>query len=61
MEKEWFVEKDAALKSGIRRLEAFISLECTNTACGEKSWPRQDPSMIAVITSRDKGRVLLGR
>lgn len=33
--------------------------ECTS--CGAKSWPRQDPSMIAVISSRDKDRVLLGR
>jgi NAD+ diphosphatase len=33
--------------------------ECTG--CGLQSWPRQDPSMIAVISSRDKERVLLGR
>ena len=31
------------------------------TSCGLKSWPRQDPSMIAVISSRNKERVLLGR
>jgi len=35
--------------------------ECTSEACGLMTWPRQDPSMIAVITSRDKERVLLGR
>lgn len=33
--------------------------ECTS--CGIKSWPRQDPSMIAVISSRDRERVLLGQ
>lgn len=33
--------------------------ECTG--CGVQSWPRQDPSMITVISSRDKERVLLGR
>lgn len=41
--------------------DAGTSRECTNTACGLKTWPRQDPSMIAVISSRDKERVLLGR
>lgn len=29
--------------------------------CNGKSWPRQDPSMIVVISSRDGERVLLGR
>jgi NADH pyrophosphatase NudC (nudix superfamily) len=32
----------------------------TCTKCLAKSWPRQDPSMIAVISSRDGQRVLLG-
>ena len=42
-------------------VDAGTCRECTNTSCGEKTWPRQDPSMIAVITSSDKERVLLGR
>ena len=32
---------------------------CQCTKCKTKSWPRQDPSMIAVISSRDGQRVLL--
>lgn len=32
---------------------------CKCTLCGATSWPRQDPSMIAVISSRDGERVLL--
>lgn len=32
---------------------------CQCTLCQTKSWPRQDPSMIAVISSRDGTRVLL--
>jgi NAD+ diphosphatase len=32
---------------------------CRCTACKTPSWPRQDPSMIAVISSRDGQRVLL--
>ena len=31
------------------------------SACGALSWPRQDPSMIAVITNRDGQKVLLAR
>jgi len=31
------------------------------TACGQRSWPRQDPSMIAVVGSRDGQHILLGR
>lgn len=42
-------------------VDAGTSRECTNSSCGELSWPRQDPSMIAVISSRDGERVLLGR
>lgn len=32
---------------------------CRCTGCKNLSWPRQDPSMIAVISSRDGQRVLL--
>ena len=32
---------------------------CRCTECNTPSWPRQDPSMIAVISSRDGQRVLL--
>ena len=32
---------------------------CQCTLCKTKSWPRQDPSMIALISSRDGERVLL--
>ena len=32
---------------------------CRCTICNTPSWPRQDPSMIAVISSRDGQRVLL--
>lgn len=32
---------------------------CRCTVCKTPSWPRQDPSMIAVISSRDGQRVLL--
>ena len=32
---------------------------CKCTLCDTKSWPRQDPSMIAVISSRNGQRVLL--
>ena len=31
------------------------------TSCNTQSWPRQDPSMIASITSRDGQRILLAR
>mmetsp|Transcript_33304 Transcript_33304/g.48881 ORF Transcript_33304/g.48881 Transcript_33304/m.48881 type:complete len:502 (+) Transcript_33304:1043-2548(+) len=31
------------------------------TSCSSLSWPRQDPSMIALISSRDGNRVLLAR
>jgi cysteinyl-tRNA synthetase len=31
------------------------------TSCGSVSWPRQDPSMITVVSSRDNQRVLLAR
>jgi len=34
---------------------------CRCTKCDTPSWPRQDPSMIAVISSRDGERVLLAR
>lgn len=34
---------------------------CQCTQCHSKSWPRQDPSMIVIISSRDGQRVLLGR
>ncbi|CAB9499284.1 NADH pyrophosphatase [Seminavis robusta] len=34
---------------------------CTNTDCGHQSWPRQDPSMIAVVSNRQGTKVLLGR
>ena len=33
---------------------------CMNcTECGAKSWPRQDPSMISAITSREGDKILL--
>lgn len=32
----------------------------TCTSCGDRSWPRQDPSMIAVVSNRDGSKVLLG-
>jgi NAD+ diphosphatase len=38
--------------------DGATSAQCTR--CKTKSWPRQDPSMIAVISSRDGQRVLLG-
>lgn len=34
-------------------------LQCTN--CGAKAWPRQDPSMIAVVQNRMGDKVLLAR
>lgn len=34
---------------------------CQCTLCKTSSWPRQDPSMIAAISSRDGQRVLLAR
>lgn len=40
-------------------LDGGTSRKC-NT-CSQQSWPRQDPSMIAVISSRCGQRVLLGR
>jgi NAD+ diphosphatase len=42
---------------------AFINAGtcCECTQCKAKSWPRQDPSMIAVISSRDGQQVLLAR
>ena len=33
----------------------------TCSGCGHRSWPRQDPSMIAVVSNRDGTKVLLGR
>jgi len=33
----------------------------TCTHCGHASWPRQDPSMIAVVSNREGTKVLLGR
>jgi NAD+ diphosphatase len=40
-------------------MDAGTCRECTS--CGTKSWPRQDPSMICVISSRNQDKVLLGR
>lgn len=40
-------------------LDGGTSRKCNS--CSQQSWPRQDPSMIAVISSRDQQRVLLGR
>ena len=40
-------------------LDGGTSRKCT--ACSQQSWPRQDPSMIAVVSSRDGQRVLLAR
>ena len=40
-------------------IQAGTCGQCQN--CGMKSWPRQDPSMIALISSRDQQRVLLAR
>ncbi|GKY98257.1 hypothetical protein MPSEU_000783400 [Mayamaea pseudoterrestris] len=34
---------------------------CQCTQCSTKSWPRQDPSMIVLISSRDGQRVLLAK
>jgi NADH pyrophosphatase NudC (nudix superfamily)/nicotinamide mononucleotide (NMN) deamidase PncC len=40
-------------------LDGGTSRKCSS--CGQQSWPRQDPSMIAVVSSRDGERVLLAR
>jgi NADH pyrophosphatase NudC (nudix superfamily)/nicotinamide mononucleotide (NMN) deamidase PncC len=40
-------------------LDGGTSRKCTK--CSQQSWPRQDPSMIAVVSSRCGQRVLLGR
>jgi len=40
-------------------IHAGTCSQCTQ--CHAKSWPRQDPSMIAVVSSRDGQRVLLAR
>jgi NAD+ diphosphatase len=40
-------------------MEGGTSRTCTG--CGHRSWPRQDPSMIAVVSNRDGSKVLLGR
>jgi NADH pyrophosphatase NudC (nudix superfamily) len=40
-------------------IDAGTCAECVK--CQDKSWPRQDPSMIAVILSPDRERVLLAR
>jgi NADH pyrophosphatase NudC (nudix superfamily)/nicotinamide mononucleotide (NMN) deamidase PncC len=40
-------------------VDGGTSRKCNS--CGQQSWPRQDPSMIAVISSRDQQRVLLAR
>lgn len=40
-------------------LHAGTAQQCTS--CGALSWPRQDPSMIASITSRCGDRILLAR
>ena len=34
---------------------------CQCQQCHTKSWPRQDPSMIVLVSSRDQQRVLLAR
>lgn len=34
---------------------------CSCRSCHAKSWPRQDPSMICLVSSRDYQRVLLAR
>jgi NADH pyrophosphatase NudC (nudix superfamily)/nicotinamide mononucleotide (NMN) deamidase PncC len=40
-------------------VDGGTSRKCSS--CSQQSWPRQDPSMIAVISSRDQQRVLLAR
>jgi len=37
------------------------ALQCSNSECNILSWPRQDPSIIVLITSRDQSKVLLAR
>ena len=36
-------------------------LKCTNTKCNTFSWPRQDPSIIVLITNQDESMALLAR
>jgi len=40
-------------------LEGGTCRQCTS--CEQRTWPRQDPSMIAVVSSRDGRKVLLAR
>ena len=49
----------SACGSPLRLVNAGTSQECTS--CPAKYWPRQDPSMIASITSRCGQRILLAR
>mmetsp|Transcript_26304 Transcript_26304/g.40357 ORF Transcript_26304/g.40357 Transcript_26304/m.40357 type:complete len:513 (-) Transcript_26304:477-2015(-) len=42
-------------------IEGGTCLECINPGCGAKSWPRQDPSIIVLITNRDGTKALLAR
>jgi NAD+ diphosphatase len=40
-------------------VEGGTSRKCSS--CGDRSWPRQDPSMIVAVSSRDGKKILLGR
>lgn len=42
-------------------IDGGTCLQCNNPDCKTKSWPRQDPSIIVLVTNRDQSKALLAR
>lgn len=47
--------------SPLMPIHGGTALKCTNPNCNCMSWPRQDPSIIVLITNRDQTKALLAR
>jgi NAD+ diphosphatase len=42
-------------------IQGGTCLQCTSSNCGHLSWPRQDPSIIVLVTNADGDKALLAR
>lgn len=45
----------------LRPVQGGTCLECTSPTCGTHTWPRQDPSMIVLVTNPTGDKALLAR
>ncbi len=60
---KWIADHLFCSRCGFSNSVSFggYRLECTNSTCGALSFPRIDPVVIIMITSRDNRKCLLGR